>query len=160
MIIHIYSLIYILLLYMLIERIIDLCFSLDCALGTQKTGPSRVTCWSLKSCQSCRSPDCHYRRVVSFHQETDECGDKYLLTFHSPSSLPKGDYIVHFWLPLNVLWETWLWSYFSLREGGERSYSKNKDRNSSFNLHRDIKNKHKCISIGRGEKEGLQTRKK
>ena len=36
MIIHIYSLIYILLLYILIERIIDLCFSLDCALGTQR----------------------------------------------------------------------------------------------------------------------------
>ena len=90
MIIHIYSLIYILLLYILIERIIDLCFSLDCALGTQKIRPSSVTCWSLKSCQSCRSPDCHYRRVVSFNQETDECGDKYLLTFHSPFSLPKG----------------------------------------------------------------------
>ena len=49
---------------------------------------------------------------------------------------------------------------FFVEGRGERSYSKNKDRNSSFNLHRDIKNKHKCISIGRGEKEGLQTRKK
>ena len=48
----------------------------------------------------------------------------------------------------------------SLRREGERSYSKNKDRNSSFNLHGDIKNKHKCISIGRREEEGLQTPKK
>ena len=39
-------------------------------------------------------------------------------------------------------------------------YSKNKGRNSSFNLHGDIKNKHKCISIERGGEEGLQTPKK
>ena len=42
MIIHIYSLIYILLLHIpvLIERIVDLCFSLDYVLETQKTRPS------------------------------------------------------------------------------------------------------------------------
>ena len=42
MIIHIYSLIYILLLHIpvLIERIVDLCFSLEYVLETQKTGPS------------------------------------------------------------------------------------------------------------------------
>ena len=96
MIIHIYSLIYILLLYIVIERIIDLCFSLDCALGIQKTRPSRVTCWSLKSCQSCRSPDCHYRRDLSFNHETDECGDKYLLlnfsfTFLSSQGLLRAN---------------------------------------------------------------------
>ena len=42
MIIHIYSLIYILLLHIpvLIERIVDLCFSLEYVLETQKTRPS------------------------------------------------------------------------------------------------------------------------
>ena len=42
MIIHIYSLIYILLLHIpvLIERIVDLCFSLDYVLETQKPRPS------------------------------------------------------------------------------------------------------------------------
>ena len=48
---------------------------------------------------------------------------------------------------------------FSQKGGGERLYSKNKDINSSLNLHGDIKNKLECITIGRGEEEGLQTPK-
>ena len=160
---------------MLIERIIDLCFSLDCVLGTQKTGPSRVTCWSLKSCQSCRSPDCHYRRVVSFHQETDECGDKYLLTFHSPSSLPRviisfifgshsmflGELIVKLFfvegteiLPLILMGilKTST-SVFRLEEGRRKGFKHPKSRGKKLvllSLWENKKNELKCITLGRG----------
>jgi len=46
--------------------------------------------------------------------------------------------------------------YGELWGGEERLYSKNKDINSSLNLHGDIKNKLKCITIGRGEEEGFK----
>ena len=102
MIIYIYSFIYILLLYKCThwEDRWSLFFvrlwvwdTEDWIIVRESVCRSPV---DLKSRQPCRGPNCHKKSCQSFfHHETDEFGDKYLLSVHSPSSLFPRVHIIN-----------------------------------------------------------------
>ena len=164
MMIHVYSLIYILLLHLpvLIERIVDLCFFVRlCAWHTSWRNQFAAHLLILRA-DSPAGVLTVIRRVVSpfftMKQTSVEISIvDFSFTFLSSQACLNRSFFSSHWM---FLWNTWVWSCFSQKGGRERLYSKNRDINSSLTLHRDIENKiDECITIGRGEEEGLQTPK-
>ena len=140
-------------------------FSLDYVLETQKTRPSWRNQFAahllILRADSPAGVLTVIRRVVSpfftMKLTSVEISIDFSFTFLSSQGCLNRSFFSSHWM---FLWETWVWSCFSQKGGRERLHSKNRDINSSLTLHGDIENKiDECITIGRGEEEGLQTPK-
>ena len=166
MIIHIYSLIYILLLHIpvLIERIVDLCFSLEYVLETQKTRPSWRNQFAahllILRADSPAGVLTVIRRVVSPFFTTKQTSVEisivnFSLTFLSSQGCLNRSFLSTHWMfcgrpEFETIFHRREWRAF---------FSKNKDINSSFNG--DIKNKLKCVlRLKEGRRKGLKHRKR
>ena len=167
MIIHIYSLIYILLPHIpvLIERIVDLCFSLEYVLETQKTRPSWRNQFGVHllilRADSPTGVLIVIRRVVSAFFTTKQTSVEmsivnFSFTFLSSQGCLNCSFLSTHWM---FCGRPEFEAIFHRREGGRAFSSKNKNINSSFNG--DIKNKLKCVlRLEEGRRKGLKHRKR
>ena len=164
MIIHIYSFIFCYSYSVLIERIVDLCFSLDYVLETQKPRPSWRNQFAahllILRADSPAGVLTVIRRVVSSFFTTKQTSVEISIVNFSFTFLSsQGCLNRSFLAPTGCFVRGLSLKLFFAEGRGRAFFSKNKDINSSFNG--DIKNKLKCVlRLEEGRRKGLEHRKR